>query len=219
MRFSNLFALSVVLTAALLSACGTERQGNTPRASQQGPQLLKRIATEPSVLSVTPDLIAPDCTQQFEGELIKRQFSRSYTCTSVERLTNTVGIHISAKEAGDFFDKRWSTADAANEVIAGNLALRPARQDSLKVVEVTDPGAKIGAPQERLFCASFTDHSGAIKATELWGTFRYENATVEYTAYTEREPECANAPKLQAMARALAAAQLTRIKSAPLVNQ
>jgi hypothetical protein len=213
-------AIGAVVMVAVGAACGTEKLPPTARTATPTPQKFTNVIAAPvEQISVTAQEISSECKLEREGEFIVRQYSRAFVCTNPERMTNLVGLHVSSEEATKWFERRWSTLDAAREFVRDTITPRPAKHDSLQVVDVSDAFGTIGAQQEKVYCATYTDPSGSVKAVELYGSFRYQNATVEYSSFTTSEPSCTDTPKSMEFARTMAKQELEKLKAQPLRSE
>jgi hypothetical protein len=209
--------VGAVIAVVAVAACGNERRPDSGPAAQA--TIVPVIAVPVEQISVTADEISSDCKLEREGEFIRRQYSRSFTCTNPERMTNLVGLHVSAKEATQWWESHWSTLDAARDYVRNTVSKRPIDQNSLQVTDVSDAFGKIGAQQEKVYCAAYTDPSGTIKVVELYGSYRYENATVEWTSFTTGEPSCSDAPRSMETSRTMAKQELKKLTSTPLRSE
>jgi hypothetical protein len=209
--------LLLALAALMLTACGTERLPKDAAAPGSTP-VVPRISTPVEQLAVTVDEL-PGCTLEREGEFIRRQYSRSFQCQDVDRLTNLIGLHVSRDEALKFYNDRWSTAEKAQQNISRGISARPVRLDSLKVSDISATIGRAGAETEHVYCAQYTDPSGTIPIVELYGAFQYQNATGEYTAFMPNVRTCPDARAALDRTSSLARLQVKRVKDAPLVGQ
>ena len=209
MRWYVFFALA----AMALSACGSERR---PDPVAGTPTPTPRAGLTPETFMVNAADLPNDCRLDREGEFIIGQYSRSFVCPGEDRLTATVSFQSAAGQVEEGLNKRWSNRETAEAVIRAVLQPRPINQDSIQVTDITDRFPRVGeeVEQERVYCATFTDPSGTVKVAELYGSYRFRNSSVEYTAFSQTGAACNADARIVQAARTLARVQLQKLRDA-----
>lgn len=208
MRFLILSLVGLSVVVALVG-CGTERGSQRSAASSEPTPA--STATVEDVL--VDDASLPGCTAQGQGSFYVNTIARSYDCENGDRLTSTVIFGKSLEEARTAQDNTWGTKDGATDQIRASLRARPVDMASLVVSDVSASFGKLGADQENIWCAVYTDSSGTRRVTEYYGVFRYRTFLVQYTSLTESGGSCEASRALQSV-RTLAEAQLRELKAA-----
>lgn len=207
MRATPVLIAGTLLLGLVIAGCnggnGDTTKVNTPTAT---PQL-----TLGQILVNTPELPS-GCAAQSENSPFRGYYARSFDCGEV-RLTNVVGFLGSEDEARIWMSNNWGTRDGILDLVRPSLVARPTDPNSLRVDEVTQLSPKLGADEERLYCVTFTDPSGIQRVTEYWGGYRYKSVVVQYTASALTPGSCENASRVPEMARALATAQLNKLRA------
>lgn len=198
---------ALLLSLTLSVACGTERSKLPSSAATTVPTV-----TVGEVVVDAGDL--PGCTLDREGEFVASQWSRSFDCENNDRLTLDVWFQTSVDEAQRVFDEAWGTMDAAKQNIRAAIALRPVRQDSLKITDPSQSFGSIGAPEESIYCATYTDTSGRETFTQYFGAFQYNSVMVQYTSWASSGGTCDGSSRAQQNARLLATKQLEKLRAA-----
>jgi hypothetical protein len=207
--FPSLALICLALSlSALLFGCETERS----------PQ---RAATEPSPTpTVTIDQLLvgaqdlPGCTLAGENSFFEGTYSRVFDCAQNDRLSYDIVLHRTVEEARQNQDNGYGIMDGARDIIRKSISTRPADQSSLRIVDATGTSARLGADQENLYCASYTDLSGSIRVTEYYGAFRHKNILVQYRSWADSGGSCDGSSRAQQNAHLLASKQLAKIKAA-----
>lgn len=197
--------LLILLT--LTAGCGTERSKLPSSAASAGPTVtVSEIIVDASEL--------PGCTLDREGEFVASQWSRSFDCQNGDRLTLDVWFQTTVDEARRVLDEGWGTMDTAKVNIQRTIAVRPVDQGSLKVVDASQTFGKIGAGQERIYCATYTDLVGQTTFTQYFGAFQYKNVAVQYTSWADSGGACDGQSRAGENARMMASKQLDELKVA-----
>lgn len=201
--------LASVLVAVLSINCTDSRRPN--QSQEQSQSATPTPVTFDVIVLGAPELSG--CTLDREGEFAQNYFSRSFNCAADERLTNVVGLEPTADAASKSVSNGWSTMDAAGEQIRGALSLRPYDPASLTIVNGTDSfGGKLGAEQEYVYCATFTDFSGTVKPVMYFGSFRHGQLVSNWTSYAIGG-DCSGPSRSQQLGRQMAARQLQKFQT------
>ncbi len=201
--------LALVTTGILLAGCSDSRNDRASGATQT--PTATSTATVAEALADAADV--PGCTRTGEGSFYEGSVTRSFDCAGENRLTNAVVFHKTLDEARKLQDNVWGTRDGATEQIRRSLTARPVNLDSRKVTDVTESFGKLGAEQENVWCATYTDQGGTIKVTEFYGAFRYKSAVVAYTSIATDGAPCDGPSDSRQYAQTLAQAQLAKLKA------
>jgi hypothetical protein len=196
-----------------LALAGCSNKKNDPTARNPTPNATPAATITAEQVFVSPQDLPAGCRLEQEGSIFQGFAGRSFDCGDV-RLTLAVGRMKTEDEARVWQSDNWSTRDGVTDLIKRSLAARPTDPNSLRVQEVTDMLPKLGATEERIYCASFTDPSGAQRVTEYWGGYRHQSAVVQYTASALTTGACDNASRLPEIARSMAIAQLNKLRAA-----
>jgi len=184
MRFAAL--LVAVFVAALAVGCGRKNDGQaaTPAPTQSA----AATVTMEQVIVGVQDL--PGCTVDREGAYIQSSYSRSFSCPAEDRLTNTLTLHVADADAERHVGNTWGTMDGARDQIRSTVLLRPVDANSLTIADASKMFGKLGAEQEYVYCAAFTDLSGTVPVTEYFGAFRYKNFVIVYSSFATSGGRC-----------------------------
>lgn len=208
MRLST-FLLMLAVAGAVLAGCGDSRSDTASRASNS--------PTPASTSTIGDALVGeqqlPSCTMTGEGSQFEGAFTRSFDCSDAGRLTSAVIFHKTVEEARKLQDDVWATQDGATDQIRRSLLARPVNLSSLKVAQVTESFGKVGAEQENVWCATFTDQGGTIKVTEFHGAFRYRQVVVSYTSISTDGVPCDAPSVARQYAQTFAREQIQKLKN------
>ncbi|MGD9891385.1 MAG: hypothetical protein AB7R89_25050 [Dehalococcoidia bacterium] len=204
--------LPLVAFVTLLAAAGCD-------ADQNGGNSSAASTTTPAPTVTAEDALVdaasfPGCTMQGQGSLYTNTFARSFDCENGDRLTTTIAFGRTPEEAKATQDNTWGTKDGATDQIRAALGARPVNIDSLTVSDASAAFGTIGADQENIWCAVYTDPSGTRRVTEFYGVLRYKAILVQYTAFTETSGSCEGSRALES-ARVLAKEQLNKLRTLP----
>lgn len=179
------------------------------------------ITPIPTPAPITPETVllgASDlagCTGGEVNKTLSNAWSRTFTCANGDVMKSVLAIYNDGTEARTAVDQQWGTLDSAREQIKTAIFNRPVNQESLRVVDAAATYPKIGADQETIYCATFTDQAGGIKVVEYYGTLRVGLGVVTYTSYTESAGTCETPPsRALDAAQTVAKTQFQKIKEA-----
>ena len=213
MRFYALVV--VVLVVVALVATVTVGRGNN-----KDDQAATATPTQPSAATVTMEEVIvgvqdlPGCTVDREGAYVQSSYSRSFNCQAEERLTETITIHAADAAAERHVDNAWGTMDGARDQIRSTVLLRPVDPSSLTITNASQAFGKLGAEQEYVYCAAYTDASGTVPVTEYFGAFRYRNFVIVYSSFATSGGRCDGQSRALENGRQLASKQLAKLRAA-----
>jgi hypothetical protein len=210
MRFSpSLLLVCLALPlSVLLAGCETERN---PRGAAIEPSPAPTVTVDQLLVGAT-DL--PGCTLAGENSFFEGTYSRVFDCTANDRLSYDVVLHPTVEEARENLDNSYGTMDGARDIIRKSISTRPADQSSLRIIVAPSSVAQLGADQENLYCASYTDFTGSTRVTEYYGAFRHKNVVVQYRSWAETGGSCDSPSRAQQNAHLLASKQLAKLRAA-----
>jgi hypothetical protein len=208
MRILILSFISFV-SAVALAGCITERDSQDSSAAKPTP-----TGTTTAEQALVDAAVLPGCTMQGQGSLYTNTFARSFDCENGDRLTTTLVFGKTAEESKAAQDNTWGTKDGATDQIRATLGTRPVNLASLQISDVNALFGPIGADQQNVWCAVYTDPSGTRLVTEYYGVFRHKANLVQFTSFTESSGSCEGSRALQS-AKTLAQAQLNKLKTLP----
>jgi hypothetical protein len=205
MRFVILFSV-----AALISA-GCNR--NSSSASKSSPTSTPQSLTVQDLVLTEADLAG--CKLDRQGESVIRVLSQSFNCgpgaTPDPRVTEIVSFtDNTVQDAERNIGNMWSTMDAARDYIRKVVLARPVIPESLEISNAKDRFGTIGADQEYVYCATFSD--GVTRAVEYFGAFRHRNLRVEWSAF-QTNGDCTSPSRAQDLGKMAAAQQIGKLKS------
>jgi hypothetical protein len=203
----------IVLVAVALLAGGCSDSKNSSSDS--------RPTSTPSTTELTvKDLIVdagelPGCTLDRQGEAVIRAISQSFNCgpngAADPRVTAVVSFTSeTAQEAELALSNAWSTMDAARDTIRQQVLFRPVDPNSLQIQNAKEQFGSIGAEQEYVYCATFSD--GLNKALMYFGAFRHRNVRFEWTTF-QTNADCNSPSRARELGMAVAKQQLAKLKT------
>ena len=213
MRFFALVVgalLLVVLVATVAVGRGNKNDGQAATATPSQPSAA--TVTMEEVIVGVQDL--PGCTVDREGAYVQSSYSRSFNCQSEERLTETLTIQAADADAERHIGNAWGTMDGARDQIRSTVLLRPVDPNSLTITNASQTFGKLGAEQEYVYCAAYTDLSGTVPVTEYFGAFRYRNFVIVYTSFATSGGRCDGQSRALENGRQLASKQLAKLRAA-----
>lgn len=204
-----LVGMVVVFGALVLS----RRTDDTTDSATTRPVPTPVTLTQETILLGESEM--PGCTGSQISATLSNAKSRTFQCSNGDVLKSVLALYKDGTEARDAIDKQWGTLDTAREQIKTAIVNRPVNPESLRVVDAAATYPKLGADQETIYCATFTDISGTVTVVEYFGTFRSGIGVVTYTAFTDSGGTCDTPPaRSLTAAQTIGKAQLQKIKRA-----
>lgn len=203
------FVIAFLLVALLAGGCSR----GSSSASNSSPTSTPQALTVQDLVLGEADLAG--CKLDRQGESVIRALSQSFNCgpgaTPDPRVTETVSFADNTmQDAERNISNAWSTMDAARDYIRQAVLARPVIPESLQIFNAKDRFGTIGADQEYVYCATFSD--GATNAVMYFGAFRHRNLRVEWTTF-QTSGDCNSPTRAQELGKLAATQQLAKLKS------